>query len=35
MTKGIPLTDEEIQEADQAMSSPDEMETTIDNAETL
>ena len=26
MTKGIPLTDEEIMEADQAMSLPDEME---------
>ncbi len=35
MTKGIPLTDEEIMEAEQAMNMPEDLETTIDNADTL
>jgi len=35
MTKGTPLTEEEIMEAEQAMNMPEDLETTVDNVETL
>jgi len=35
MTKGTPLTEEEIIEAEQAINSIETLETTVDNVETL